>query len=89
MLDPEVVTSDHVPGDEEVYGEAWPLVDEWRALELRREDGTKLDRARTRERIMELEIAVIQDHGLTLAARDLADAPLGAGESPRLAEKGA
>ena len=66
MLDPEVVTSDHVPGDEEVYGEAWPLVDEWRTLELRREVGTKLDRARTRERIMELEVAMIEEHGLTL-----------------------
>ena len=66
MLDPAVVTSDHVPGDEEVYGEAWPLVDEWRALELRREVGTKLDQSRTRERIMELEIAMIEEHGLTL-----------------------
>ena len=66
MLDPTVVTSDHVPGDEEVYGEAWPLVDEWRALELRREVGTKLDQSRTRERIMELEIAMIEEHGLTL-----------------------
>ena len=66
MLDPTVVTSDHVPGDEEVFGEAWPLVDEWRALELRREVGTKLDQSRTRERIMELEIAMIEEHGLTL-----------------------
>ena len=66
MLDPRVVTGDYAPGDEEVYGEAWPLVEEWRALELRREIGTKLDRARTRERIMALEIALIEDHGLTL-----------------------
>ena len=66
MLDPRVVTSDYAPGDEEVYGESWPLVDEWRALELRREVGTKLDRARTRERIMALELALIEDHGLTL-----------------------
>ena len=41
-------------------------MDEWRALELRREVGTKLDRARTRERIMELEIEMIDDHDLTL-----------------------
>ena len=66
MLDPRVVTGYYAPGDEEVYGEAWPLVDDWRALELRREIGTKLDRARTRERIMALEIALIDDHGLTL-----------------------
>ena len=66
MLDPMVVTSDFLPSDEEVYGEAWPLVDEWRTLEQRREHGTKLDRAWTRERVMELEVAMIEDHGLTL-----------------------
>ena len=66
MLDPRVVTGDYAPGDEEVYGEAWPLVEEWRALELRREVGTKLDRAKTRERIMALEIALIEECGLTL-----------------------
>ena len=37
-----------------------------RTLELRRDVGTKLDRASTRERIMELEIEMIEDHGLTL-----------------------
>ena len=41
-------------------------MDEWRTLELRREVGTKPDRAWTRERIMELEIAVIDEQGLTL-----------------------
>jgi len=66
MLDPRVVTRDYAPGDEEVYAEAWPLVDEWRALELRRDAGTKLDRARARERIMELEIALVDECGLTL-----------------------
>ena len=66
MQDPTVVTSLHVPGDEEVYGDAWPLVDEWWALELRREVGTKLDRALTKERIMEFEIAITDEQGLTL-----------------------
>ena len=60
MLDPRVVTGDYAPGDEEVYGEAWPLVEEWRALELRRDAGTKL------ERIMELDIALVDECGLTL-----------------------
>ena len=63
---PELVTREPAADDEQVYGKAWPLVDEWRALELRREVGTKLDRARTRERIMALEIAMIDDHHLTL-----------------------
>ena len=37
---------------------------------LRREVGTKLDRTRTRERIMELEIAMIDEQGLTLPPED-------------------
>ena len=63
---PELVTREPADDDEEVYGEAWPWVDEWRMRELRREVGTKLDRARTRERIMELEIAMIAECVLTL-----------------------
>ncbi len=63
---PELVTREPAQDDEEVYGDAWPLVNEWRKSELRREVGTKLDRARTRERIMELEIAMIDEQGLTL-----------------------
>ncbi|MCY4530373.1 MAG: hypothetical protein OXD46_15245 [Chloroflexi bacterium] len=63
---PELVTREPAQDDEEVYGDAWPLVGEWRTLELRREVGTKLDRARTRERIMELEIELIDEQGLTL-----------------------
>ena len=63
---PELVTREPATDDEQVYGDAWPLVDEWRVLELRRETGTKLDRARTKERIMELEITLIDECGLTL-----------------------
>ncbi len=63
---PELVTREPADDDVEVYAEAWPLVYEWRRLELRREMGTKLDRAFTRERIMALEIWMIKDHGLTL-----------------------
>ncbi len=63
---PSLVTRESADDDQEVYGEAWPLVDEWRTLELRREVGTKLDQARTRERIMALEIEMIERRGLTL-----------------------
>ena len=63
---PELVTREPAQNDEEVYADAWPLVDEWRMLELRREVGTKLDRARTRERIMEIEIEMIDEQDLTL-----------------------
>ncbi len=63
---PSLVTREPADDDEEVYGDAWPLVDEWRTLELRREVGTKLDRTWTREQIMELEIAMIDEQSLTL-----------------------
>ncbi len=63
---PSLVTREPADDDGDVYAEAWPLVYEWRRLELRREMGTKLDRAFTRERIMALEIGMIKDHGLTL-----------------------
>ena len=42
----------------------------WLMFELRREAGTKLDSARTRERIMELEITMIDEQGLTLPPED-------------------
>ena len=67
---PSVITMEPQPGDEEAFSDTWPLMDEWRALELRREVGTKIDRARTRERIMELEIAMIDEQGLTLPPED-------------------
>ena len=63
---PSLVTREPADDDQGVYGDAWPLVDEWRSLELRREVGTKLDQARTRKRIMALEIEMIERRGLTL-----------------------
>ena len=67
---PSLVTREPAQDDEEVYGDAWPLVNEWRTSELRREVGTKLDRAKTEERIMELEIAMIDEQDLTLPPED-------------------
>ena len=63
---PEPLTCEPAQDDGEFYGDAWPLVNDWRTLELRRVVGTKLNRARTRERIMELELAMIDEQGLTL-----------------------
>jgi len=61
-----VVTDDPRPGEEASYGRGMPAVVEWRALNQRREVGTKLDQVRTRERIMALEIAMIGEYELTL-----------------------
>ena len=65
-FDPGVVTTDPHPGEEASYGPGMPLVAEWRRLNRQREDGTKLDQVKTRERIMALEIALIEEYELTL-----------------------
>ena len=66
-LYPELVTEDPAPDDEEVYGEAWPLVAEWRRLwqaHVRPAGG--LEWLRRAERILELEVAMLEEHRLTL-----------------------
>ena len=65
--DPELVTKDPADDDEEVYGDAWPLVDEWRRLwDEHPVRGKGLEWVSTRQRILALEVAMLEDHGLTL-----------------------
>ena len=64
---PRVVTAEPELGEEDVYGEAGPLVVEWR----RARDAWKaaqggLARVAAEERMRELEVALIGEHGLTL-----------------------
>ena len=61
-----VVMREPPPGEAQSYGAGTALVEEWRALNGRRGAGTKLDQAKVRERVMELEIAMIGEHELTL-----------------------
>ncbi len=64
---PELVTEDPAPDDEQVYGEAWPLVDEWRRLlQAHRRPGAGLEWLRREERVLELEVAMLEEHRLTL-----------------------
>ncbi len=66
-LDPEVVTENPAEDDEEVYGDAWPLVEEWRSLrEGHPHRGASLSWLVTKERLLVLELAMLDDHGLTL-----------------------
>ena len=66
-LDPEVVTENPAEDDEEVYGDAWPLVEEWRSLrEGHPHRGASLSWLVTEERLLMLELAMLDDHGLTL-----------------------
>ena len=62
-----VVTQEAGPGDEDAYGAAWPLVEEWRAIHERHPpEGTGVAWLRDEERLRELEIALIAEHELAL-----------------------
>lgn len=64
---PDLVTREPAPDDEDVYGAAWPLVDEWRRLWADHEPGgSGLPWLIAEERIRELELALLEEHGLTL-----------------------
>ena len=64
---PDLVTKDPDADDEDVYGDAWLLVKEWRGLwDGHPARGKGLAWVSTRQRILELEVALLEDHGLTL-----------------------
>ena len=67
-LYPELVTKEPAPDDDEVYGEAWPLIEEWREIWNTGHVGTGKGLAwlETEERVRELEVAMLEEHGLTL-----------------------
>ena len=64
---PDLVTRDPGEDDEVVFGDAWPLVAEWRELwDGHPARGKGLAWVSTRQRILELEVALLEEHGLTL-----------------------
>ena len=64
---PELVTSAPAADDQEVFGGAWQLVDQWRRLwDGHPAQGKGLAWVSRRERILELEVAMLEEHGLTL-----------------------
>ena len=66
-LYPELVTKEPAPDDEEVYGAAWLLIKEWRSLwKTHTGVGKGLAWLETEERARELEVAMLEEHGLTL-----------------------
>ncbi len=51
----------------EVYRDAWPLVEEWRRLRAGHpHQGRSLSWLVTEERLLTLELAMLEEHGLTL-----------------------
>ena len=67
---PQVVTKEAEEGEEHVYGEAAPVIAEWRRTyaEMMRlvKSGPPLRCNAVNERRLELEVALIGEHGLTL-----------------------
>ena len=64
---PELVTVEPALDDEAVFGSAWPLVEEWRRLrDGHPNDGRSLAWLVTEERLLNLELAMAEEHGLTL-----------------------
>ena len=61
-----VVTVEPQPDEALSFGAAMALVEEWRSLVGGRGEGSKAEQALRRERVMELEIALIGEHGLAL-----------------------
>ena len=66
-VDPELVTREPAEDDPEVYGDAWLLVKEWRELKARHPvQGRSLSWLTDHERLLNLELAMLEEHGLTL-----------------------
>ena len=65
---PELVFMEPARDDREVYGDAWPLVEEWREIWKAGHRGTGKGLAwlHTEERVRTLEVAMLEEHGLTL-----------------------
>ncbi len=64
---PDLVTVDPAPDDASVFGAAWPLVQEWRELRNTHPSrGKGLEWLRAEERILTVELALLEEHGLTL-----------------------
>ena len=66
-FDPEIVTVEPADDDVAIYGAAWPLVEKWRKLrDGHPNQGKSLSWLATRERLLVLELAMLEEHGLTL-----------------------
>lgn len=72
---PELVMVEAEPEEERFYGAAMETITQWRQARLRREEvatpmGSALERLRADERLLELELALVGEHGLTLPPAD-------------------
>ncbi len=64
---PDLVTLEPAEDDEEVFGDVWALIVEWRGLkDAHPNDGKGLDWLAEEERLRVVELALLEDHGMTL-----------------------
>lgn len=64
---PDLLTREPAGDDEEIFGDAWPLVVEWRALkDSHPNEGKGLTWLTDRERLLTVELALLEDRGMTL-----------------------
>ena len=64
---PDLVTREPAEGDEEVFGEAWPLIAEWRELrDVHPNRGGGPEWLRSEERLLVMELTLLEEHGMTL-----------------------
>ena len=64
---PDLVTEEPDDDDKEVFGDAWPLIVEWRGLKDSHPiNGKGLAWLTAHERLLEVELALLEEHGMTL-----------------------
>ena len=64
---PNLLTLEPAEGDEEVFGDAWPLIVEWRALKNAHPvRGKGFEWLTDHKRLLEMELALLEEHGMTL-----------------------
>ena len=64
---PELATREPADDDEEIFGVAWPLIVEWRELKHSHpNEGRGFDWLTAQERLLVVELALLEEHGMTL-----------------------
>ncbi len=64
---PDLATLEPAADDEEVFGGAWPLIVQWRGLkDTHPSKGRGLEWLKEEQRLLELELALLEEHGMTL-----------------------
>ena len=64
---PDLVTREPAEDDADVFGDAWPLIVEWREMKATHPNrGGGLEWLTTEERLLTVELALLEDHGMTL-----------------------